>query len=78
MDTVRRAASTQTIRRNGTQIASGSASAVSGDLSTFGRRSATYNSGEISFLAVFPSELTGADLALVEQIAAATNGAVLS
>jgi hypothetical protein len=43
-----------------------------------GLRQGNYNSGEISFLAVFPTELTGADLALVEQIAAATNGAVLA
>jgi hypothetical protein len=72
-----RNASAQYARRNGTQIGTGAAPAVSGAFNAVGR-STVYNSGEISFLAVFPTELTGADLALVEQIAAGTNGAALA
>jgi hypothetical protein len=79
VQTSARNATTETIRRNGAVIGSGSALSVTGSLGEMGRRvAAQYNSGEISFLAVFPTELTGADLALVEQIAAATNGAVLA
>ncbi len=74
----RRNASNQIVRRNGSTVNSISAPSVSGSLDVVGRRTSNYNSGEISFLAVFPTELTGADLTLVEQIAAATNGATLS
>lgn len=74
----RRTASTETIRLNGTEVATGAARTAGSSLAALGRRNTVYNSGEISFLAVFPTELTGADLALVEQIAAATNGAVLA
>jgi hypothetical protein len=78
VETVARTASTDIMRYNGTQIGTRTPPTVSGTLNAFGRRNANYNSGEISFLAVFPTELTGADLALVEQIAAGTNGATLS
>jgi hypothetical protein len=76
----RRNASTQSVRLNGAAYALsvGTAPAVSGSFDLFGRTNIDYNSGEISFLAVFPTELTGADLTLVEQIAAATNSAVLA
>jgi hypothetical protein len=77
--TNRRNASTDTVRLNGTQVVSATAQTVGGTLTDFGRRTGSiFNSGEISFVAVFPSELTGANLTLVEQIAAATNGATLS
>ena len=76
--TARRNATTETIRRNGADFYSRAAPTVSGSLDVFGRLNTTYNSGEISFEAVFlNTELTGADLALVEQIAAGTNGATL-
>jgi hypothetical protein len=78
VETIARSASTDVMRYNGTQIGTRTPPTVSGELNAVGRRNANYNSGEISFLAVFPTELTGADLALVEQIAAATNGAVLA
>ena len=76
----RRNATTQSIRQNGADVALNSATAgtVTGSVSLLGRFSTLYNSGEISFVAVFPSELTGADLALVEQIAASTNGTTLA
>lgn len=77
--TSQRNASAQSSRRNGAAIAApASAPAVTGTLTAFGLRTSNYNSGEISFLALFPTELTGANLALVEQIAAATNGATLA
>jgi hypothetical protein len=78
VDTAQRNGSAQTVRRNGTQILTASAPTVSGSFVDFGRGNSSFNSGEISFLAVFHTELTGADLTLVEQIAAATNGATLS
>jgi len=75
-----RNASQELTRINGAEpLARATAATAGGTLETFGRRStASFNNGEISFLAVFPTELTGANLALVEQIAAATNGAVLA
>lgn len=76
--TSRRNASTDTIRLNGTQVGSAAALAAGGTLDVVGQRQGNYHAGEISFLALFPTELTGANLALVEQIAAATNGAVLA
>lgn len=78
--TSQRTALVQSLRRNGASVALSSATppAVSGAFDAFGRQNAIYNNGEISFFAVFTAELTGADLALVEQIAAATNGAVLA
>ena len=69
---------TQLFRINAAEIASGSG-AVPNALDAFGLTETNrYNSGEISFLAVFPTELTGANLALVEQIAASTNGTTLA
>ena len=78
--TTKRTVSTQEVRLNGSVIVTGSPPSIStSTLDQIGLLgTAEYNSGEISFLAVFPTELTGADLTLVEQIAAATNGAVLS
>jgi hypothetical protein len=76
--TSQRSASTEVIRVNGVQVATRSAAAVGGSLTFFGRANTAYNSGEQSFAFVSPSELTGADLTFVEQIAAATNGATLS
>ena len=73
-----RSASLEKLRLNGTQVISVSAATASGSLTALGRISSVYNAGEISFLALFPSELTGADLTLVEQIAASTNGATLA
>jgi len=77
--TAQRTASVQSLRRNGAGVALASSTppTVSGSFDSLGRLNALYNNGEISFLALFPTELTGADLALVEQIAAATNGATL-
>lgn len=75
----RRNASTEIIRLNGAQNGSRTAATVSGSFNQLGRLGpSAFGIGEISFLAVFPTELTGANLALVEQIAAATNGAVLA
>lgn len=74
---VRNAAATL-VRRNGAQIGSTTAPGVANSFGAVGLMNTVYNSGEISFLAVFPTELTGADLALVEQIAASTNSAVLA
>jgi hypothetical protein len=76
--TASRNASAQILRQNGTQLATGTPPTASGSFDNIGRRNTGYNSGEISFLAVFPTELTGANLTLVEQIAAGTNGATLS
>lgn len=74
-----RNASTEILRINGALKNSGNGGVLSGSLDLFGRRGGSnYNSGEISFLAAFDTELTGADLSLVEQIAAATNGATLA
>lgn len=78
VSTARRGAATEISRLNGTQIATRSVASVSGSFDAFGRRLTTYNNGEISFEAVFLAELSGPELALVEQIAAATNGATLS
>ena len=75
--TLRTAAGSKIIRRNGTQLQSESSGAVNGSFAALGVRSTVYNNGEISFLAVFPTELTGADLELIEQLAAATNGSVV-
>jgi hypothetical protein len=77
--TSRRNASVQTVRINGASYSSASALAVTSSFTSFGGHAGSnFNNGEISFLAAFPSELTGADLTLVEQIAAATNGATLA
>jgi hypothetical protein len=77
--TTRKTLLTQTLRLNGAAVTTTPTIAVGGtQLNSFGRRNANYNAGEISFLAVFAAELTGADLALVEQIAAGTNGATLA
>ncbi len=78
VSTVRRNASQEIARLNGTEIDAVTANAVAGSFGRFGDVAGSYNSGEISFLALFPTELTGADLALVEQIAASTNGSVLA
>lgn len=76
--TTSRNSTNETVRRNGTAFTPVATAAAAGTFTTFGRRNTSYNSGEISFLAVFPTELTGANLALVEQIAASTNGSVLA
>lgn len=70
--------STEGTRVNGVSIGNRAAPAASGAVEVIGRRNFAYNSGEISFLAVFPTKLTDANLALVEQIAASTNGATLA
>ena len=73
-----RTSTTEVLRRNGTGFTPVAGEALAGSFTRLGLLSSSYNSGEISFLAVFPTELTGADLALVEQIAASTNGATLA
>lgn len=78
VSTVTRNVSQEIARLNGAQIDAQSASAVSGSFTALGNVLTNLNNGEISLLAVFTDELIGSDLALVEQIAAATNGSVLS
>jgi hypothetical protein len=77
----RRNASALTLRLNGTEVISNTPGAASGSFETIGRRSSVYNSGELSFIMVVDetvNPLTDANLTLVEQIAAGTNGATLS
>lgn len=78
--TISRNSSASSLRLNAAEVLSSSPGTAADNFTVVGARAAgtVYNSGEISFLAVFPTELTGANLALVEQIAAATNGAVLA
>jgi hypothetical protein len=73
-----RNATEEYIRVNGVEVYRGAAPAVTGAFDVFGRTGPIYHAGEQSFASVNTTELTGADLALVEQIAAATNGATLA
>lgn len=68
----------QFFRRNGTQISSVSAPAVSGTLPEFGRRGSTYNNGPIYGLIVLDRELTGSELTATEQWMAGKTGATLA
>ena len=67
----------QFFRRNGTQISSASAPAVSGTLTEFGRRGSNYNSGPIYGLIVLDRELTGSELTATEQWMAGKTGVTL-
>jgi hypothetical protein len=76
--TARRTLTTETLRLNGAAVATSQTVSAGGtQLNSFGRRNANYNANEISFEGVFP-RLSDTDLALVEQIAAATNGTTLA
>jgi len=77
--TARRNASAQSLRLNGAAVTTTLTAATDGtSLTSLGRRNTTYNAGEICFLAVFPSELSGGDLAFAERIAAEATGATLA
>lgn len=75
-----RTASVQSLRLNGADVPLNSSTppTVSGAFDAFGRVSGSFNTGEISFLASFPSTLSAANRAFVEQIAAATNSTTLA
>ena len=73
-----RNATTQTTYLNGAVYATGAAPAVSGSFANLGSTGTIFNNGELAFQASFPSELSGANRVLIQQIAAATVGAALA
>jgi hypothetical protein len=79
VSTLQRDGSAASLRLNGAAVATTFTADTDGaSLSTLGRRNTDYSSGELTFLAAFPSKLTGSNLTLVEQIAAASCGATLA
>ena len=76
--TLRRSATDEFLRRNGTQISTRAAPAVSGSFTKLGDLSGNLNNGPIYGLIVLDRELTGSELTATEQWMAGKTGATLA